>query len=293
MYKPSLIRDVLTESISQFRHNTIFLTLFAWNESRFRIAERVRDVLREITVLKRNRSDAHSSTASDPIPITTHFFSVYTEVVRPVYAGSTLYSVRAAFEKAIDDATQPSSAAAADDDYYNENRSTATHNRSLSSGRCSPSLWKLYVLFELSRGQIQRAKDIFYRGMRACPWSKDLLMLAFTHLRADVIEQGQGQGQGDIQGPVAVSREKEQGMDLEELRRVYHVLVEKGLRIHVDIEDLLDEVAGPTEMQHETGNGNGHGVWVSNRSNGIGGPTGPIQMPEDAESEGEGDEMMH
>ncbi|KAF7172368.1 hypothetical protein CNMCM6106_006579 [Aspergillus hiratsukae] len=34
LYKPSQIRSLLTESISLFPHNTIFLSLFAWNESR-------------------------------------------------------------------------------------------------------------------------------------------------------------------------------------------------------------------------------------------------------------------
>lgn len=269
IYKSSLIRDVLTESISQFPHNTMFLSLFAWNESRFRIEERVRSVLREITVVKRSRSETYSSsTASGPIPITSHFFSIFTEVSRPVYAGSTLHSVRAAFENAIGDSTQARS-----NDNSRNTRSTSQLN-STSSGRFSPSLWKLYILFELSRGQIQRAKDVFYRGMRACPWSKDLLLLAFTHLRADVVDEG------PMQGLV----ESDSGMHFEELRRVYHVLVEKGLRIRVDIEDMLDEVADQMNMDMDKVMG------LKSMQDSV---RGPIRMPEDAESEDNEEEEEH
>ncbi|KAL5355117.1 NRDE-2, necessary for RNA interference-domain-containing protein [Aspergillus floccosus] len=220
--------------ISTFPHNTMFLSLFAWSESRFRIEDRVRDIVRDITTESRT---SHTSTMQQ-VPITSHLFSIYTEMVRPVYAGSTAHSVRAAFEKAIDD-HDPS----------------AQHN-TLSTAGSSLSLWKLYILFELSHHNIQRAKDVFYRGMRACPWSKELIMLAFSHLRTDVVENCH-----------PASSRLGDGMRFDELRRVYNVLVEKELRIHVDIEDQLDEVA--EKMQ---------------RSAGL-----PFSMPDDADS---GDEMQ-
>lgn len=82
-------------------------------------------------------------------------------------------------------------------------------------------------------------------------------MLAFTHLRADVVKLRYGQ-------------ELDMGMGFEELRRVYNVLVEKELRIHVDIEGMLDEIA------------------VSGRERGV--ALGmPFHMPVDDES---GDEMQ-
>lgn len=209
MYKPAEIRSILAESISLFPHNTIFLTLFAWNESRFRIEERVRDVMRDIT---RNRSQSTQSIgATQSVPITTHLFSIYTELHRPVYAGSTLHSTRAAFEKAIGDANSRTNAATTD----------------TSTARSNLTIWKLYILFELSHNEVQRARDVFYRGMRACPWSKELIMLAFTHLRADLHQSEARKGEG---------------MGFEELRRVYNVLIEKELRVHVDIEDVLDEI---------------------------------------------------
>ncbi|KAJ0425100.1 NRDE-2, necessary for RNA interference-domain-containing protein [Aspergillus carlsbadensis] len=251
MYKPSSIRTLLTESIVLFPHNTIFLSLFAWNESRFRIEERVRDIMREVTTAKtyRNKSplSASSTLAADSqIPITTHLFSVYTELTRPLYAGSTLHSARAAFERAIGDQNQ------------------TTSNTSTSNSNSSITLWTLYIYLELSRNEISRAKNVFYRAMRACPWSKDILMLAFSHLRDDIVRErtvkaNSGNNSGNPQ--------KGEGMDFHELRHVYNVLVEKELRIHIDVEKELDELA----ISIEEGKG------------------APISMPEDAES---GDEVM-
>ncbi|GMG22897.1 unnamed protein product [Aspergillus oryzae] len=238
IYKHSQIRALLADSISLFPHNTIFLSLFAWNESRFRIEERVRDTIMDITTKAHNRADQILTTQ---VPITSHLFSIFTELNRPIYAGSTPHSVRAAFEKAIGD----------------QDPSTPTHHNTVSTARSSLTLWKLYILFELSQHDINRAKDVFYRGMRACPWSKELIMLAFSHLRADIIQE---------RYPGA-SR-KGDGMNFLELRSVYNVLIEKELRIHVDIEDELDELVA--EMQQKTA------------ALGL-----PIAMPEDADSEDE------
>ncbi|KAB8229802.1 uncharacterized protein BDW43DRAFT_314658 [Aspergillus alliaceus] len=239
MYKSSQIRDLLVDSISLYPHNTIFLSLFAWNESRFRIEERVRDTIRDITMETHGRMN-HILTTQ--IPVTSHLFSIFTELNRPTYAGSTAHSIRAAFEKAIGD----------------QDTSTPTHPTStLSTARSNLSLWKLYILFELSLHDIKRAKDVFYRGMRACPWSKELIMLAFSHLRADIVRERYP----------STSR-KGDGMSFFELRSVYNVLVEKELRIHVDIEDELNELMA--QMQRQTA------------ALGI-----PIVMPEDIDSEDE------
>ena len=82
-------------------------------------------------------------------------------------------------------------------------------------------------------------------------------MLAFSHLRADIVGE---------QHPSA-SR-KGDGLNFLELRSVYNVLVEKELRIHVDIEEELDELVA--EMQQKTA------------ALGL-----PIAMPEDVDSEDE------
>lgn len=246
-YKPSHIRSLLTESITLHPHNTIFLSLFAWNESRNRIEERVRGVIRDITTIATTQATKHDNILNTQIPITSHLFSIYTELNRPVYAGSTLHSVRAAFEKAIADPTSDSS---------NPDRPTNTSNTGAHSNL---TLWKLYILFELSRDNINRAKAIFYRALRACPWSKELIMLAFTHLRADVVKHHHASMGGK-------AKVKEEGMGFEELRRVYNVLVEKELRVHVDIEGVLDDI-------------------VATKEEGV--VNLPIDMPEDAASDEE------
>ncbi|KAL6235878.1 hypothetical protein BDW75DRAFT_127224 [Aspergillus navahoensis] len=247
LYKPSAIRSILRESIASFPHNTITLSLFAWNESRFRIEERVRDIMRHITTTTTSTS-FESANDNNAVPITSHLFSIYTELNRPTYAGSTLHSVRAAFEKALGDQNSSSSI-------------PTPPPSSLSStftGRTSVTLWKLYILFELSRREITRAKGVFYRAMRACPWSKDILMLAFTHLREEIVAGKGGNGKG---------------MNFHELHHVYNVLVEKELRIHVDIERELDDMA--VKMERE-------------RSAEVG---MPISMPDDGGS-GDKDEVM-
>lgn len=52
--------------------------------------------------------------------------------------------------------------------------------------------------------------------MRACPWAKTLYLIAFEELR-------------DM-------------MSFEELKAVYRVLGEKELRVHIDLEDRLEEM---------------------------------------------------
>ncbi|KAL4808207.1 NRDE-2, necessary for RNA interference-domain-containing protein [Aspergillus unguis] len=252
LYKPSGVRAVLQESLTSFEHNTIFLTLFAWNESRFRIEERVRDILRDITTA------STSQAPSNPIPLTTHLFSIYTELKRPTYAGSTLHSARAAFEKAVGD------------------QSTSSSSASTSTGRTSITLWKLYIFFEISQRDITRAKGVFYRALRACPWSKDILMLAFTHLREDIIQDQCEKPEADLgHSSTATMVTKGAGMNFHELRHVYNVLVEKELRIHIDIERYLDEIAVKMEQ-------GGEGLTL-----GMG-----ISMPDDVGGDGDEDEVM-
>jgi hypothetical protein len=127
-------------------------------------------------------------------------FAIWSETTRPSYAGSTRHSIRAAFERAV---------AAGE------------------AGKASPEIWKWYLRWELKAadtdvqkdadGMAARAQDVFYRGMRACPWAKDFYMLAFTNPRLrDAIR-------------------------FDGLRRIYETMVEKGLRIHVDLGDILEE----------------------------------------------------
>lgn len=87
-------------------------------------------------------------------------------------------------------------------------------------------------------------------------------MFAFTHLREDAIRAHHEPGST-----------KGEGMNFFELRHVYNVLVEKELRIHIDIERDLDELASKMEQKSVT-----LGM--------------PISMPDDVDSGGEDEAMQ-
>ncbi|KAL8930114.1 MAG: hypothetical protein Q9172_000199 [Xanthocarpia lactea] len=177
---PSTIRAFLTESIAAFPHNTIFLSLYAWNESRFRIDDRVRGIMRDVVF----SSDQRNKHNKDEIPsdhITSHFFAVYTDMQRGLVQGSNQSAVRGTFERALSDAGAPHSA----------------------------GLWKWYFLYEHSNGDTKRAREVYYRAMRACPWAKEIYMLGFDYLSGVMPEV--------------------------ELRAVYDMMVEKELRIRVTL----------------------------------------------------------
>ena len=73
-------------------------------------------------------------------------------------------------------------------------------------------------MFECERGGGRRAATtVLYRGVKACPWVKELYLLPFEYLR-----EGEG------------------AMSEKDLRGWYEMLVEKELRVHVDLEELLE-----------------------------------------------------
>ena len=184
-FKPSLIRSTLSESIHLFPHNTVFLWLYAWNESRFRIDDRVRSIIQD-TLLSNTSSESSQQQES----IISHFFAVYTELNRGITLGSNVHAIRGTFERAMES----------------------------TSGKQSAALWKFYFMFERSRGDLEKAKKVFYRGMVACPWAKGVYMLAFEYLR-------------DV-------------MTIKELRGVYEAMAERGLRIHVSLEEWWERLEG-------------------------------------------------
>lgn len=180
IFKPSDFRSLLSDSIAQFPNNTVFLSLYAWNEARFRIDDRLRSVIKELILS--GRGGTRNQAQDSVIP---HFFAIYSELHRAVTSGSNISTIRSTFERAVES----------------------------DNGAHCAGLWKLYFLFEHSRHETERAKTIFWRGLRACPWAKDLYMLAFEYLRG------------------------EKGMDEADLRGIYELLGERELRVHVRLED--------------------------------------------------------
>ncbi|KAF1844439.1 DUF1740-domain-containing protein [Cucurbitaria berberidis CBS 394.84] len=194
--KPALIRTTLEPLISLFPNNTHLLSLYAANEARFSIDDRVRSIMHQTAL---QRSDATS--------VAGWAFTIHYETLKGEIAGSTAHSIRALYKRAVD-----------------------------GTGAHCPALWKAYIHFELEQLRLEqvrrpdkkerkdakkgrgkdrveeaggRVKETFYQGVRRLPWCKDFIMLAFTDARGVFTE--------------------------EELWRLYRVLMEKELRLYVDL----------------------------------------------------------
>ena len=123
----------------------------------------------------------------DPPSIISHFFAVHTELRRSLTLGSNINTIRATFERAVSED---------------------------SIGAHSAGLWKLYFCFERERGDAKKAMDVFWRGVRACPWAKELYLLAFDS-------------------------DAELRMGEVGLRELVQLMEGKELRIHKRIEDFM------------------------------------------------------
>ncbi|MCJ1277067.1 hypothetical protein MMC21_004876 [Puttea exsequens] len=147
IFKPSGVRFLLAESAAAFPHNTLFLSLYAWNEARFRIDDRVRSILKKVALAGKGLEEQQTS-------VQPHFFAIWTELHRSIGFGSNTSTIRSTFERAVGS----------------------------GGGAHCAEIWKLYFFFELSREESRAAKTIFWRALRVCPWVKDLYLLAFTFL---------------------------------------------------------------------------------------------------------------
>lgn len=103
----------------------------------------------------------------------------------------------------------------------NLNTTQAAFEHALTSDACksSTTLWILYIRFcSLHRELGAKVKDILFRALRHCPWSKDVMMEAFVTLN--------------------------RAMESSELKAVFNTMTSKGLRVHVDLEEFLDKRRG-------------------------------------------------
>ncbi len=239
-YRPSDITSSLSESIHLFPSNTVFLSLYHFHTRRSLVTDRIREVIPTLTMASsrtQQPTTAAKTSATTQLLnaslqcITPILFHIYSEINRPTFAGSTSHSIRATFEQAVASPLDPHSV------------SNPSH-----AGPHSPVIWKLYFLWEVhvasSNAANQpaqspqmrppaaaakksavaeskrrhgmdeaRAVGVFHRAIRACPWCKSLYMLAFS---------------------VPALRD---AMGEERLRAVYETMQDKGLRLHVDLDD--------------------------------------------------------
>ncbi|KAI1374624.1 DUF1740-domain-containing protein [Hypoxylon crocopeplum] len=94
----------------------------------------------------------------------------------------------------------------------------AAFEHALESEACKnhPGLWISYIRFCHERKELRsKTKGVFYRALQCCPWSKEVFMEAFATLVRD--------------------------MDSSELKSVYNTLCEKGLRVHVEMEEFVEK----------------------------------------------------
>lgn len=200
--RPSIIRTALEPLIHTFPNSTLLLALYAANEARFSINDRVRGIMQQSTLDR-----------AEEVSVAVWAFAIHFETLRGQIGGSTAHSIRTLYRRAT---------------------STGV------SGQRSPALWTSNLHFELSQFQEmsaqvskgpkahhrskegdrwslrvkearQRVKDVFYAGLKNLPWCKDFIMLAFTEAK-DVFSE-------------------------EELRRVYDIMQEKELRLYIEMAD--------------------------------------------------------
>jgi hypothetical protein len=201
--KPVLIRSTLEPLIASFPDNTILLSVYAANESRFSIDDRVRGIMHQTSL--------HGA---EERSVSGWAFAIHYETLKSEHSGSTSHSIRALYKRATD---------------------------SDSTGAHCPALWKAYVDFELEqlrkeqrreggsrrprrdgkKGQWearieeaeQRVKDTFLLGLKNLPWCKEYIMLAFGEEAKEVFSE-------------------------EELWKVYRVILEKECRVYVELDDM-------------------------------------------------------
>ncbi|CAZ79699.1 unnamed protein product [Tuber melanosporum] len=184
LFKIKTMRDFLNNSLQMFPNNSVFLELFVRNEAKTKIENRTRMLMRDV-VLKEGSET-----------ILGYGFAIWAEM-RMIGAGGRYnpHAVRALFEQAVE----------TDRTKYNF------------------GLWAIYVGFEIQERELKRAKEVLFRGIRNCPWSKDLLLLAFQRLRTV--------------------------LTYEEMRKLLSIVSsEKELRVH-DATELEDYIDGLTDEQ--------------------------------------------
>lgn len=180
-FRPTHLREQLRRFVLLFPANTVFLRLFAWADtSPLLLRDPVRDLLRDPVL-----AVAHDC-------VTSRVFALQHEA-----RAGTVHSVAAAFERALVGSDACRGNVGLWLDYVR-----FCHHRRLSSSSAAA---------RKADGN-QRAKDVYYRAIGSCPWSKELATEAFA---------------------------LEKGLDAAELQSVFHTLTGKGLRVHVDLEDFV------------------------------------------------------
>ncbi|KAK5054002.1 hypothetical protein LTR84_001964 [Exophiala bonariae] len=193
-FKPKQMMAVIGNSVNLFPNNF----LLRWKQHLLGQQAGVLDRLRELNM----NGHVQKNFDFEDLSVAPICLNLSIELARPSYSGSTNHSIRAAFQRA----TAPG-----------------------SNGIYCVNLWKAYILWELSVAQMSygvsgkaagkakkaanNVKEAFHAAIHACPWTKEIYMMAFK-------ESLLGSLLGDA-----------------ELKQLYHSMVERGLRVRLDISD--------------------------------------------------------
>lgn len=197
-FKPKDLSIILTNSARRYPGNALLLSFCHYFTQRSGLVDRLRQMD------SRPGDEESRARTSSAVPCT---MELLVELQRPAYSGSTNHSIRSVF-----------------------NRVTALG----SPGHDCVGLWRAFILWEVSqvpgnvrfggkkpsdgKQQLDRAKlvtEALYAAFRACPWSKELCMLAFTE---ETLRNAIGN---------------------EDLKQVYQNMLDRGMRLRIDISDRL------------------------------------------------------
>ncbi|OAV91551.1 hypothetical protein PTTG_01027 [Puccinia triticina 1-1 BBBD Race 1] len=139
-FKPLHIRAILHRAIVKFPNNSVFLALFAFNESKMKIENHTRRLIHDILL-------------NIPALVTVNrwLFAIWVEL----HLNSSTYNqaaIRGLFERALT-------------------------NQSI---RACLQVWVLYIEFEIRNQNFDRARSLVTRSIAHCPWAKELYLLPFT-----------------------------------------------------------------------------------------------------------------
>jgi hypothetical protein len=155
LFKVKIMRDSLEQALSVFPNNSVLLGLFAWSEGRVKIENRVRTFIRDVIL----REGAET--------VIGYSFAIWAEMrLRGSGGRYNPHAVRALFERAAEGSRlvcDPLSQS------FEWNANPSIHRTKFNVG-----LWAMYVEFELREVDPEKAKDVLFRGIQNCPWSKGL-----------------------------------------------------------------------------------------------------------------------
>ncbi|XP_033115800.1 nuclear exosome regulator NRDE2-like [Anneissia japonica] len=180
-----MIRSILQRALSAFPHSAVFLQLFIALEMKSLIIGRVRRYF---------DCSLHSSVS----PV-TWLYSIKAELIREGILAKSRMQV----------ATQTNSSGPSIVSTGITHRIRSLFEKAVAErvARHCVLIWRLFIQFEVSYGDMKRAKSIFYRALQYCPWAKVLYLDAVRFFP-------------------------------DELETILDILMEKDLHIRVPIEEV-------------------------------------------------------